>query len=347
MSNDSLNIAFLMDDSGSVNEEQWGLMTAFVDRIATFDVAGPSYVSLFEFHSLPGFRQFLDWTPVETGKDDISAALNDNSFNQIGLTATWDAVNRVLDEFYDYRQTCDDGCDRRHDVLFLLTDGKPSVRGEQGVPPNDLYRPVCDDMLPRVTGSNVDFVVIGVGDVSAFIGQVSCLDVNDNERDVYVIEDYNATQFIDVERKIRNKTCSGLFPEGPSDREGTNWTYANGNTSLGPVPTTNPDGPGPPNDTNSATGTSLQALVANIMRPQSGTRSSRVLSVKALANLDSFDMFNLWMMALLLVTVNVVLGICCYCGFRWCSADERVGKADFDDDTDAEEPAHEPEDVDF
>ena len=94
---DALNIAFLMDESGSVDSAEWDVMTNFVDRIATFDVAGPSYVSLFEYASLPAFKQFLDWTGIETGKAAVTSALSTNPYNSAGLTYTWDAVNRFAD----------------------------------------------------------------------------------------------------------------------------------------------------------------------------------------------------------------------------------------------------------
>ena len=91
---DALNIAFLMDKSSSVDVDEWDVLTAFVDRVASFDIAGPSYVSLFEYASLPDFRQFLDWTPIETGKSAVTSALDTNPYNPAGLTYTWDAVNR-------------------------------------------------------------------------------------------------------------------------------------------------------------------------------------------------------------------------------------------------------------
>merc|ERR1712013_492900 len=123
---DAFNIAFVLDGSGSVDSTEWDVILQFVSRIATFDVAGPSYVSLFEYASLVAFTQFQDWTNLAEGESDILTALERNPYNTAGLTYTWDAVNRVLDEFYEYRQTCTDGCDTRKDLLFLLTDGTPT-----------------------------------------------------------------------------------------------------------------------------------------------------------------------------------------------------------------------------
>ena len=99
---DALNIAFLMDESGSVDKDEWVVMTNFVDRIVSFDIADPSYVSLFEYASLPDFKQFLVWTGIETGKDAVTEALNTNPHSSSGVTYTWDAVNRfAYSEYHD------------------------------------------------------------------------------------------------------------------------------------------------------------------------------------------------------------------------------------------------------
>jgi len=358
---DALNIAFLMDESGSVSKDQWDLMVALVERVATYDVADTSYVSLFEFASLPTFTQFLDWTHVAFGKTAISNALNNNIHTTMGDTGTWDAVNRVLDEFQVYRENCGNGCDRRKDVLFLMTDGLPTTTG------NANYRDVCPDLIPRVNSSNVDIVVIGVGDVSAFIDKVSCLDVRDDETEVYVVDDFNLTQFIELERKIREKTCSGLFPAGDSDRIGSPWTYEDGNSSLGPVPTTDPDGFGPRNDTagddeadattTTASINPISAIISRVIPHKNGgdgtgARAGRMFGANALfgAEVDKFDLLNLWVMATVLIAVNVLLCLCCYVGRRcWmCREGDGAGKVDFDDVTDEEQcDEEEIDEIDF
>merc|ERR1719295_2087918 len=230
---DALNIVFLMDESGSVDSDEWDIIVNFVDRIATYDVAGPSYVSLFEYASLPAFTQFLDWTPVSTGSDDITSALTRNNYNSAGLTYTWDAVNRVLDEFWSYRKNCTDGCETRHDILFLLTDGAPT---------DD----VCPDMNERANTTTVDIVIIGIGtnaeDSDTWMSQIDCLDVADGYQDIYYVEEFETDDFNSIEAVIRNYTCSGEWPASNGSRGGDPWVYDDGSTSLGPVPTT--DGPG-------------------------------------------------------------------------------------------------------
>jgi len=233
---DALNIAFLLDESGSVDTDEWDVIKTFVDGIATFDVVGPSYVSLFEYASLPAYTQFLTWTSVETGQNAISRSLGRNPYNTAGLTYTWDATNRVLDEFFSYRKNCTDGCDTRQDMLFLLTDGAPTDQ-------------VCPDMIARVNQSRVDIVIIGIGDDAAtWMDQVSCLDFKDGGADIFYVTEFDADGFNAIEGLIRNKTCNGLNPAGASDRSGSAWVYDDGSTSLGPVPTGDPDATDRPKD---------------------------------------------------------------------------------------------------
>jgi len=208
----------------------------FVDRIASFDVAGPSYVSLFEYGSLPAYTQFLGWTSVETGSAAISRALGRNPYNTAGLTYTWDATNRVLDEFFDYRQTCTDGCDTRADLLFLLTDGAPTDE-------------VCDDMIARVNASRVDIVIVGIGnDAATWMNEIDCLDFKDNGDDIFFVTEFDSDGFNAIEGLIREKTCNGQNPAGASDREGAAWVYEDGSIGLGPVPTGDPDATSRPKD---------------------------------------------------------------------------------------------------
>lgn len=226
---DAFNIAFVLDESGSVDSTEWGVILQFVERIATFDVAGPSYVSLFEYASLVAFTQFLDWTNLATGEAAIANALQRNPYNTAGMTYTWDAVNRVLDEFYEYRQTCTDGCDTRQDILFLLTDGAPSDS-------------VCPDMIARVNASNVDIVIVGIGeDADTWMDRVECLDYRDAGEDIFYVTEFDSDGFNAIEGLIRSKTCNGENPAGPSDRSGEPWVYEDGSIGLGPVPTASGD----------------------------------------------------------------------------------------------------------
>lgn len=220
-----MNIAFLLDESGSVDQSEWSVILQFVDRIVTFDVANDSYVSLFEYASLVAYSQFLEWTPIATGYGDVERALEKNPYNTAGKTYTWDAVNRVLDEFYDYRKRCDDDCETRKDMLFLFTDGIPSDE-------------VCPRMIPRVNQSDVDIVIVGIGaDAESWMDEVACLDYRDYGEDIFFVTEFDSVSFNAIEGMMRAKTCTGQSPAGIADRGGLPWVYEDGNTTLGPVPT--------------------------------------------------------------------------------------------------------------
>ena len=110
---------------------------------------------------------------------------------------------RVLDEFWNYRKNCTDGCETRSDILFLLTDGAPT----------DV---VCPDMNERANTTTVDIVIIGIGTNAEasnnWMSQIECLDVADNYEDIYYVEEFETGVFNSIEAVIRNYTCSGKFP---------------------------------------------------------------------------------------------------------------------------------------
>jgi len=216
----------------AVDEAEWDIITSFVDRIATYDVSGDSYVSLFEYASLVGFQNFLNWTSIGDDAAAVTQALNRNNYNSAGLTYTWDAVNRVLDDFWNYRKNCTDGCETRHDIMFLLTDGAPTDE-------------VCPDMIPRANSTEVDIIIIGIGTTAdaqdGWMDDISCLDIQDDYQDIYYVTDFDSDDFNAIEGIIRNYTCNGENPAGPADRGGAPWVYDDGSTSLGPVPTSSGD----------------------------------------------------------------------------------------------------------
>lgn len=234
---DELNVVFILDESGSVDEAEWKVITDFVDRIIQYDLSPNSFVSLYEYASLPNFEQFLDWTQVESSPGDRSAftaALSGNKYNVAGMTETWDAVNRVLDEYWNYRFSCTDGCEKRADIMFLITDGEPTGHS------------VCPDMIERMQQSEVDVVVIMVDPTGTLdTTKVSCLDINDKGRDVITLNNFDSNSFNAIEDRIRSKTCSGNYPAGLGNRPeaGTEWRY-DGVVGLGPVPERNGGGKG-------------------------------------------------------------------------------------------------------
>eukprot|EP01083_Nonionella_stella_P077786 212566_1 len=234
--NDAWNIAWLLDESGSVAEPDWLNSLEFVDRIMQYDVPPDSSSTLFEFASYPGFEQFLDWNMVEdaSGSRDVwTDALLNNAYNKGGLTYTWDAVNRVLDEFWDYRFSCTDGCETRQDVLILMTDGRPTDQ-------------VCPNITNRVNQSDVDIIVIGVGMTKKETQSIKCLDVKDGGADVINVDSYDDIDLRSLELEVRDRLCDGQNPPVTGNRpaDGTEWVYEDGSIGLGPIPTVDPDGGG-------------------------------------------------------------------------------------------------------
>jgi len=221
---DQLDIGFLMDESGSVSAEEWEELKDFVKLVIAQDISQDSYVALWEYASYPAWTQFAEWSLVSTSTNSLTNKLTNNRHSIAGLTMTWDAVNRVLDTMFNHSLECTDGCEKRPDVLFLLTDGVPTDT-------------VCPDMTARMQQSPVDIVVIIIG--SALIeDKVSCLDVADNGADVYRIERFGPAELNELEEKVRAKTCTGQFedPQGERPDPADRWVYPDGSTGLGPVP---------------------------------------------------------------------------------------------------------------
>jgi len=323
----------------------------FVSRIATYDFAGPSYVSLWEFASLVAFDQFLDFTHLEedrSGVDTVTTALDTNNYNDVGTTETWDAVNRALDYFWNYRKNCTDGCDTRNDILFVFTDGTPTDASGHDA---------CPDLIPRLNQSDVDIVVVAVGeseaDIDEWIDSVTCLDVADGGKDIYRVTEFTDAAFRSLEELVRNKTCNGLNPPGVSDRGGSPWVYENGATGLGPVPTSGGGGTAPVDPDAVDFTKAMNALIRNQHEKeqfgvvqQEGAEdplsAPRIENVEV--SLSTFSLLNLWAMAILALCVNAVLIV-------WCMkkrSEFRVGPGLADRDFMVSDNAHMVEtDVDF
>mmetsp|Transcript_6336 Transcript_6336/g.10454 ORF Transcript_6336/g.10454 Transcript_6336/m.10454 type:complete len:524 (+) Transcript_6336:98-1669(+) len=230
----SLNIAFLLDESGSIDENEWEIVTDFVSTVIDMDLADNSYVALYEYASLAAFQKLLDFTAVPaTDRTSISDVLRNNRYNSGGQTYTWDAVSRVLDDFWDYKFSCTDGCETRADLLFVITDGAPTDE-------------VCPKMVNRLQQTDIDVVVIvvgegGNGDVDWY-SAISCLDVNDNGNDIFMVPDFAEENFNAIQQRIRAKTCENTGGATPSGRPeaNTEWNYEQecycGGEGLGPVP---------------------------------------------------------------------------------------------------------------
>ena len=224
--NDGLNVALLLDESGSIDNDEFNELLHFVDNIITYHLSPVSFVSVFEYASLAAFTQLINWQIIgdSSNRANIVSDVYTNSYNQAGLTFTWDAVSRVLDNIFDYRSTCSDGCQYRSDLLILITDGEPTDT-------------VCPKIEQRMLLSDVDVVVIAVG---VSYEKIKCLDVKDNYVDIIEVAAFDISLFDMIEEVIRDKTCNGQNTCSAYNRPlpGSEWIYNDtGVAGLGPVPT--------------------------------------------------------------------------------------------------------------
>ena len=115
--------------------------------------------------------------------------------------------HRVLDDFWNYRKNCTDGCDTRDDILFVFTDGAPTTASGHAV---------CPDLVARLNQSTVDIVLVAIGEdqdaLDEWIDEVTCLDVVDAQSDIFEVADFTDAGFRTLEELIRNKVCNGLHP---------------------------------------------------------------------------------------------------------------------------------------
>ena len=267
-STDAYNVAFLLDESGSVSRDEWDVIRSFVTRIIEDDVSDDSYVALYEYASLVSFDRFLDFTgPKSSELSTMTSALVPARYSTTGITETWDAVNRVLDDFADYT-TNDIGAQQRNNILFLVTDGNPTDEAGDETKPakfisNDYDTcPYIENRLTQQFPNNyVDIVILVIDpDQDIDTTKIECLDYADGGNDIISITRFDSVGFTDIEGKLREKICTDgdVLGEGagPAIEE---WEYCldpndatNCMIGLGPVPTASGGGQGCSNDPGAA-----------------------------------------------------------------------------------------------
>jgi len=271
-SNDSLNVAFLLDNSGSVDATEWAYMRQLVIDLIERGLSNDSYAGIYAYSEPRRFGLIQDYTSRQD-IDEIIAALerrnlgcdiaqnatNPNAYARCLAkeTRTWDAMNRLLDDQWLYRFQCDDNCEDRQDVIVLITDGDPDRgcigRGSPGRDPpcsnepDGIYEPpVCPDLINRLNQTNAEIIVVGIGQgvdgsgdpiVPDWAPNITCLDYADNGLDVHWLPFFNSSKLDIIEPRIREKICAGLYPGDPNGRKpenGTQWFYPE-TGSTGPL----------------------------------------------------------------------------------------------------------------
>jgi len=229
----------------------------------------------------------------------------------------------VLDEFWHYRKNCTDGCETRHDILFLLTDGAPT----------DV---VCPDMIERANTTTVDIVIIGIGtyadSATNWMSQIDCLDIADDGEDIYYVTEFEAGDFNAIEGVIRNYTCSGDNPATEGDRGGDPWVYDDGSTGLGPVPTTDGNGVGPDDVTPSPiAGAAVDALAKRFFGRGGGSSPSSATNIVVSLPVFLVGLMVLFVMAVAMMFMAVFV-------VRQCFRNRKrpYKRVSFDDESDIE-----------
>jgi len=164
----------------------------------------------------------------------------------------------------------------------------------------------------------VDIVVVAIGetedDVNEWLHNVTCLDVADDEKDIFVVTEFTDAGFRELEALIRNKTCTGTNVAIDSYL-GEQWTYDDGSTSLGNVPTASGDGSAPVDPDAFSFGTAMESLLSNQQQQAMEQDEASVAGVSQFQDveitLSPFALINLWAMAILALCVNAVLIIRC------------------------------------
>ena len=89
----------------------------------------------------------------------------------------------------------------------MLTDGLPTTMSGHAA---------CPDLETRLVNSNVDIVLILVGEsqdaIDSWKANVTCLDIGSNYNDIYEIAEFTDAAFRTIEQMIRDKTCNGTLP---------------------------------------------------------------------------------------------------------------------------------------
>eukprot|EP01084_Bolivina_argentea_P278904 476689_1 len=196
-SNEALDIIFLMDESGSIDENEWGIIVNFVNRLIEYDVNDNSYVSLFEYSSTTKFQQFSNFIlSNNNGKQSLINAMNNNPWVIGGYTFTGDAMIKTIKTFNDYNANNDANNDRNN-VLFLITDGEPTDT-------------VCTtELYSLLSISDIRIVLIGVGSgltPDTWTNSMDCL-VNHDGSNVFYVAQFDSDAFNEIEAELRQITC--------------------------------------------------------------------------------------------------------------------------------------------
>eukprot|EP00483_Globobulimina_turgida_P002289 UN02291 len=186
----ALDIAFLIDDSGSVNDDEFKVMIDFIKHLIVRDINAVSYVSLYSYSDMTDFKQLADFTEKDVVGEAYLLNVLTNHNRDAGYTYTGDAIKKTLGYFDAYPSN------DRLDLLFVLTDGVS-------------YDIVCDVVSVSDIG-NVEIVLVGVGeeiDIQILSNQnYNCL-YDNVAKDVFYIDQFSEQSFNEKEYELRLRMC--------------------------------------------------------------------------------------------------------------------------------------------
>ncbi|WP_120496658.1 DUF5801 repeats-in-toxin domain-containing protein [Kiloniella sp. EL199] len=162
------NIAFALDESGSVGQEQWDLQKDAVKNAAKqYYDNGITKISIFTFSSDAEFDGIFD------NYSDFETFINALAY-EAGSTDYVDALNVIQNDF-----NVDPNAVNR---IYFLSDGEPW--GENNTPSDQQY----DDWNDYLSTNNIDIVGVGIGDDLDHIKKV---DTGEDEEAPIIINSYD------------------------------------------------------------------------------------------------------------------------------------------------------------
>ena len=198
---DSFNIAFVIDESGSVGSTNYYISLDFVRKMLENDINDVSPISMLAYsydHNMDVIYTFNQYNNAADGRAEALAALNAETYNG-GMTATGTAMRQAVDEYIAQTNSNDDN------ILFLMTDGHPN----EGLN-------VCDaNLLSDIQSAGIIVYIVGVSSgfsktaVQCLVGgNPGILDGTETVDDYIIsIPKFDKKLFYHIEAQLRRVVC--------------------------------------------------------------------------------------------------------------------------------------------
>eukprot|EP01084_Bolivina_argentea_P226015 381843_1 len=203
------NIQFILDESGSVNDDDPTAYSNTVDlvhRLIDNSVTKYSQISLLAFSKETDMLHPFSWNQDRT---EIFSALAAEKTNYAGITT--DTYNALKDGIKDFKES--PNCNKDDvNILILITDGTPYCGNWfKGTYDYDCKTNVCgqSDILNGLSEYNIRVVLVGI--TSGFSSDaLNCLVANPN--DIFEFADFTHETLRTVEQEMREKILCPMMP---------------------------------------------------------------------------------------------------------------------------------------